>query len=439
MMGKRVSFRTVLKILLLVMTGLFILAGCSSGAPSLPETLTPSAAVTLLPEPSATSAPVNTKISPTEIPTIDNAPTEPSPSTTPEAISATDFPDAGNYEWERFASGFTRPLWLTPLPGSVTDLVLVEQGGKVYTLNASASPTLFMDLSTRISTGGSEQGLLGLAFHPQYESTQWFFVNYTDLNGDTVISRFTAGEGLDSEIILLKVDQPYSNHNGGQLIFGPDGYLYIGMGDGGSADDPLRNGQNVNSLHGALLRIAIEPDGSYTIPEDNPFNSEDGLPEIWAIGLRNPWRFSFDSLTGDLYIGDVGQRSWEEVNFLPAGTGAGSNFGWSIYEGSHPFIDQQAGSDVLTMPVMEYGHDQGCSITGGYVYRGEMPEWQGIYLYGDFCSGTVWGLLRNTEDDWVSKQLFQTQTRISSFGVDNNGEIYLLDYQGGELFVLRKK
>lgn len=135
----------------------------------------------------------------------------------------------------------------------------------------------------------------------------------------------------------------------------------------------------------------------------------------------------------------MGQRSWEEVNFLPAGTGAGSNFGWSIYEGSHPFIDQQAGSDVLTMPVMEYGHDQGCSITGGYVYRGEMPEWQGIYLYGDFCSGTVWGLLRNTEDDWVSKQLFQTQTRISSFGVDNNGEIYLLDYQGGELFVLRKK
>ena len=427
----------LVRTLWLILPGLFILSGCSISEPMTSVISTPTAIVTEKTEPSFTPAPADTKT--TAPTTLSPEIIEPSPSSTPQVNTVSDFPDVGNYAWELFASGFTRPLWLTALPGSVNDLVLAEQGGKVFTLDAGDSPTLLLDISSRISTGGSEQGLLGLAFHPEYKSTRWFFVNYTDLKGNTVISRFTAGEGLDSEIVLLEVEQPYSNHNGGQLIFGPDGYLYIGMGDGGSANDPLRHGQNVNTLHGSLLRIAVEPDGSYTIPKDNPFNGENGRAEIWAFGLRNPWRFSFDSLTGDLYIGDVGQRAWEEVNFLTAGTGAGSNFGWSVYEGSHPYIDQQAGTKTLTMPVTEYGHDQGCSITGGYVYRGTMAEWQGIYLYGDFCSGAVWGLLRDTNGEWQSMQLLQTQTRISSFGIDSNGEIYLLDYQGGEVFVLRKK
>jgi len=431
--------RYILKQFLIVwFISIMLLAGCSTvetlGTDLPLPTNTPSFAVpSQLPALTATQLPTPQALA------VSPTPEEAAQTPAVLMVNADQFPAAGNYTWEVVASGFNQPLWLTDVPGDSMRLIVVEQGGRVYVINPDGSWTVFLDISSKISTSGSEQGLLGLAFHPDYEGNNWFFVNYTDQIGDTVIARFTTGEGLDSERILLKIQQPFSNHNGGQLTFGPDGYLYIGMGDGGSADDPLRHGQNTATLHGALLRIKVEPDGTYSIPEGNPFDGTNGMSEIWAFGLRNPWRFSFDQLTGDLYIGDVGQRAREEINFVPAGSGAGANFGWSLYEGSQPYIQQQAGSEAFVMPVVEYGHDAGCSVTGGYVYRGEMPEWQGIYLYGDFCSGTVWGMLRDKNGAWQSSQLFQTQTRISSFGIDSEGEVYLIDYQGGEVYILNKK
>jgi glucose/arabinose dehydrogenase len=238
----------------------------------------------------------------------------------------------------------------------------------------------------------------------------------------------------------LNVNQPYANHNGGGLAFGPDGYLYIGLGDGGSGGDPLGNGQNLQTMLGKLLRIDVDHVERYAIPTDNPFGESGGLPEIWAYGLRNPWRFSFDWLTGDLYIGDVGQDLWEEVDFVPAGKPGGMNFGWSNYEGNHPYKDQPSGSATFTWPVAEYSHSEGCSVTGGYVYRGSsLPEWQGVYFYGDYCSAKVWGLIQTSQDNWQSKILFSTSAKITTFGVDEAGEIYLADYQSGALLRLTRR
>jgi glucose/arabinose dehydrogenase len=232
----------------------------------------------------------------------------------------------------------------------------------------------------------------------------------------------------NSEVILLTQEQPYRNHNGGGLDFGPDGYLYISLGDGGSAGDPLGAGQSLNTLLGKILRIDINTESGYRIPRDNPFASQGGLPEIWAYGLRNAWRIAFDPATGDLYIADVGQNQWEEINVVLADTPGGLNFGWDLMEGNHPF--EGAYSPDLTLPVVEYSHDQGCSVTGGYVYRGQsIPEMQGVYLFGDFCSGNVWGLLKSGEG-WVSSILFRSGIQISTFGQDEAGEIYMGGYNG---------
>ncbi|HJW89549.1 MAG TPA: PQQ-dependent sugar dehydrogenase [Anaerolineales bacterium] len=290
-----------------------------------------------------------------------------------------------------------------------------------------------------------ERGLLGLAFHPRYAENGLFYVNYTDLNGNTVIARFQvladpqrADPG--SEMRLLGVDQPFPNHNGGGLAFGSDGYLYLGLGDGGSGGDPLDNGQNTQTLLGKLLRIRVDGGEPYALPPDNPFINGGGAPEIWAYGLRNPWRFSFDRLTGDLYIADVGQGMWEEVNYLPAGSPGGTNFGWDYREGAHPFTDASPPSRVeLIDPVVEYDHSQGCSITGGYVYRGDrLPEWRGVYLYGDYCTGLVWGLLLGPDGGWQNALLFETLARISSFGEDQSGELYLVDRSGAIKQLVRK-
>jgi glucose/arabinose dehydrogenase len=224
------------------------------------------------------------------------------------------------------------------------------------------------------------------------------------------------------------------------LAFGPDGYLYIGLGDGGSAGDPQGNGQSLQTLLGKLLRIDVDQGDPYAIPADNPFASGGGKPEIWAYGLRNPWRFSFDAQTGDIYIGDVGQNQWEEVNFLEAGSPGGVNFGWNFREGTHPY--QGAPSEGLSLvdPVAEYEHSLGCSVTGGEVYRGmNLPGWEGVYLYGDYCSGNSWGLLRSADGTWQSQLLFTTGFTIASFGVDDDGEIYLLDLQQGDIYRLTKK
>jgi glucose/arabinose dehydrogenase len=359
----------------------------------------------------------------------------------PLAMDVSQIPDSAKYQWTVVFSGFNKPLDLASPPGDAGKIVVVEQAGVISLIQdgvRAAQP--YLDIHERVGSEGSEQGLLGIAFHPNYAKNRFFYVNYTDLNGNTVIARFSAsatGESADpqSEKKLIQVNQPYPNHNGGGLAFGPDGFLYIGLGDGGSAGDPQNNAQNVNTLLGKLLRIDVSnPD--YSNPQDNPFAKGGGSPEIWAYGLRNPWRFSFDSSNGALYIGDVGQNIWEEVDYLPAGTPGGVNFGWSQMEGNHPYRDLGVSSTNLVPPISEYDHNSGCSITGGYVYRGKaLPEWHGVYLFSDYCRGTIWGLLQSASGNSV-KVVAKINGNISSFGVDSSGEIYALEHTKGDIYKL---
>jgi len=261
------------------------------------------------------------------------------------------------------------------------------------------------------------------------------------VNGDTAVVRYSVSADPNradpaSAKVILQVNQPFANHNGGHLVFGPDGYLYIGLGDGGSGGDPQGNGQNLNALLGKMLRIDIDHGDPYAIPLDNPFvGRSDARPEIWAYGLRNPWRYSFDRATGDLYIADVGQNAYEEVDFQPVDSQGGENYGWNKYEGFHQYGGGP--TDGLTMPVAEYAHAiGGCSVTGGYVYRGpSLPALSGVYLYGDYCSGQVWALYR-AASDWENVALLNASVLISSFGEDEAGELYLLDHGGGAVYQL---
>ena len=303
----------------------------------------------------------------------------------------------------------------------------------------------FLDLSSRITTRGNEQGLLGLVFHPAYSDNGYFFVNYTDTQGTTVIARYQASPGSliadpTSEAVLLRVPQPYPNHNGGGLAFGPDGFLYIGLGDGGSAWDPQGNAQNPNTLLGKMLRIDVnEPQDLYRVPQDNPFVNGGGAAEIWGLGLRNPWRFSFDRATGDLWIGDVGQNLYEEVNFVPAGSLPGKNFGWDYREGFAVYEGEPPQNLALDEPIWVYDHGQGCSVTGGVVYRGEaLPEWQGVYLVADYCNGNIWALMQDELGVWRSEMVFETGINVSSFGQDLSGEVYILDHRGRVLKMVRR-
>jgi glucose/arabinose dehydrogenase len=312
----------------------------------------------------------------------------------------------------------------------------VEQPGLIQIIQKDQIlSTPFLDIRDRVNDSASERGLLGLAFHPDYTRNGTFFVNYTGENGETVVSQYQVSDDAnqadpDSELILLRIPQPYANHNGGGLKFGPDGMLYIGTGDGGSGGDPLGNGQNLDTLLGKLLRIDVNGEQPYAIPPDNPYVSGGGLPEIWAYGLRNPWRFSFDRITGDLFMGDVGQNVWEEINFQPVNSSGGENYGWNLREGSHPFSSET--TEGLTDPVAEYSHEFGCSVTGGVVIRSpSLPAWNGIYIYGDYCTGTIWGLLQSEPGLWETTQVFDTNFTLSSFGEDASGEVYLIDYKGG--------
>ena len=379
----------------------------------------------------------------TSIPLQPTAITLPSPAAVTPVVNATVFPDAALYTWQRVAGGLLNPLGLASAGDGLGRLFVVEQAGRIWIIQdgeLSAEP--FLDIRQRVGSKGFEQGLLGLAFHPRYAQNGYFFVNYTDRNGDTVIARFqVAAQGADqadaaSELQLLTVNQPFQNHNGGSVAFGPDGYLYLGLGDGGSAGDPRGFGQSLATHLGKILRLDVDASEPYGIPADNPFANGGGLAEIWAYGLRNPWRFTFDRLTGDLYIADVGQNQWEEINFLPAGALGGVNFGWKFFEGLHPYEGApQQGADFV-FPVAEYSHAEGCSVTGGVVYRGErLPAWQGVYLYGDYCTGRIWGLLRDAQGNWQSQALFEGMGRITAFGEDELGEIYRID-QAGEVFVL---
>ena len=322
---------------------------------------------------------------------------------------------------------------------------MVEQPGVIRVIAGSKLvSTPFLDIHARIASGG-ERGLLGLAFHPHFAENGRLFVDYTRTgDGATVVSEFHAsGDRADptSERILLTVSQPFANHNGGQIAFGPDGYLYIGLGDGGSEGDPLGNGQNRRVLLGKILRIDVDGPPSlgknYAIPSTNPYAPGGiapgaGLQEIWAYGLRNPWRFSFDRGTGDLYIGDVGQNAWEEIDHQPASSTGGENYGWNIFEASH--CSSNCGSITQVPPVAEYGHSAGCAVTGGYVYRGDrQPALVGTYLFADYCSGTIWTLPAGSAG-LTPRILAETGLQISSFGEGDDGEIYLVDRSAGGVY-----
>ncbi len=344
-----------------------------------------------------------------------------------------------------FASGFHSPVHLTHAADDSGRLFVVEQPGVVRIVkNGILLPEPFLDIQTRVGCCG-EQGLLSLAFPPGFADKKYFYVNYTDLAGDTVIARFhIRPDNLNradptSEEILLSVAQPYANHNGGQIAFGPtDDYLYIGMGDGGDGGDPHDYGQSPGVLLGKLLRIDVEGGvAPYGLPPTNPFTATAGYRgEIWALGLRNPWRFSFDRLTGDLYLGDVGQYEWEEIDFQAANSAGGENYGWRLTEGNHCFLPPDCDPAGLTPPVAEYDHSLGCAVSGGHIYRGEQyPRLEGVYFFADYCSGRIWGL-RRQDGDWQSHLLLDAPFPISGFGEDQAGEIYLAGYRNGAIYHL---
>jgi glucose/arabinose dehydrogenase len=337
--------------------------------------------------------------------------------------------------------GLDQPLHITHAGDGSGRLFVVERPGRIRIIqNGVLLPTPFLDITDRVRSVSGEQGLLSVAFPPGYAGLGHFYVDYTDLTSNTVVSRFgtTANPNVadpGSEQIILTVVQPYANHNGGQLAFGPnDGYLYVGMGDGGSGGDPQGNAQNPGVLLGKLLRLDVETGNplTYTVPATNPFTQTLGYrPEIWALGLRNPWRFAFDSQTSDLYIGDVGQGLYEEVDFQPASSPGGVNYGWNIMEGSHCYNASTCDTSGLALPVAEYGHVQGnCSITGGMVYRGlDYPDLDGLYFYGDYCSGRIWGLKRDGLV-WQDALLYDAPFRITTFGEDESGNLWVASYAG---------
>jgi len=336
-------------------------------------------------------------------------------------------------------TGLKSPLFVTHAGDGSGQLFVVEQGGLVRVINGGRlQEAPFLDLRDRIWTKGNEQGLLGLAFHPDHRANGRLFVNYNRReDGATVVAEYTRrGRGMEvsaeTERVLMVVPQPYLNHNGGMVGFGPDGFLYIGRGDGGSKGDPQNRAQNPHEWLGKILRIDVDRARPYAIPPDNPYASGGGRPEIFALGIRNPWRFSFDRETGMLWLADVGQYKWEEIDLVVAG----GNYGWRIMEGTHCYNPEEGCSpDGLTFPIAEYGHEQGrCSITGGYVYRGRSaPALRGLYVFGDYCSGELFALSAspNRKYSTAPRVLLQTGLRISSFGEDEAGEVYLVDHKGG--------
>jgi len=324
-------------------------------------------------------------------------------------------------------------------------MFIVEQGGIIrIATNGSLAATPFLDITGRVDAGG-EKGLLGLAFHPQFPLNHLFYVHYDRVASGQMQSviaeyRVSASDANqadpNSERILLTVDQPFPNHKGGQIVFGPDGFLYIGFGDGGSEGDPLGNGQNLQTLLGKMLRIDVDHQSGgnqYAIPTDNPFAGGGGFPEIWAYGLRNPWRFSFDRDSGRLFVGDVGQNSYEEIDILTSG----GNFGWNTMEGMHCF-HPPSGCDMtgVTLPIDEYSHSEGEAVMGGFVYRGSaIASLVGAYVMGDYSSGTIW-VITESNGTWTRTQLTASGRNISSFGQDGGGELYVADYSGSVLKIV---
>jgi glucose/arabinose dehydrogenase len=338
---------------------------------------------------------------------------------------------------QSFATGFTKPLEITNAGDS--RLFIVEQGGMIKILNpdGTTNPNPFLNITGQVSTGG-EQGLLGLAFHPNYVSNGFFYTNHTNLSGNTVITRYSVDStnpnlaNASSGTILLTIAQPYANHNGGSLKFGPDGYLYIGMGDGGSGGDPENRAQNTNELLGKMLRIDVNSGTPYGIPANNPYVGIAGADEIWAIGLRNPWKFSFDKKLGNLWIADVGQDNIEEIN-IAAASQAGLNYGWRCYEGDAAYNTAGCPSQTsLKFPIKTINHSTGaCSVTGGYVYNGTVyPNFKGLYFFTDYCDPKI-GMMTSSGTLTYSQAF--TGNSFSSFGEDVNGELYIASLNNGTI------
>lgn len=413
---------------LLIFIGL-LLTGCSLLPPTQPSPVAPA----------PTGSPTYTPFSPENTDTPEPptpTPVSPTPSLSLDRVNT--IPDSNGYTWQLFADGFTQPIYITHAGDDTGRLFIVEKTGRIWIIKDNQRlDTPYLDISNIVDSTKNERGLLSLVFHPNYSSNGFFFVYYTDLNGDTVTARYQVSDDSNiadpnSQVIIFQIEQPYANHNGGHLAFGPDGYLYISTGDGGSGGDPQGNGQDRLSFLGKILRLNVDGQLPYEIPPDNPLIAlSSARGENWAYGLRNPWRYSFDRVTGDMFIADVGQNIWEEINLLPAGT-PGGNFGWNLFEGNHVFEGSENQREGLIFPILEYQHGGGnCSVTGGYVYRGtQLPEWYGVYIFGDYCTGVIWGALPNPEGLWQAQQLYDLPVSLSSFGEDQNGELYLTALEG---------
>ena len=412
--------------LALVLIGAFALTSCAGSSPT--AQTSPSATA-------STASPTQTLPSPTASasPVLD----------TPSGPSA----DSRAFKFTRIAGGLQSPVYVTGAGDGSGRLFIVEQVGRIRVVkDGRLLPTPFLDIRSQVASGG-ERGLLSVAFHPQFKTNGVFVVDYTRASsdpaqlGDTVIARYKATPTADvatrgSAETLMTINQPQANHNGGLVKFGPDGLLYIGMGDGGAGGDagpghaPEGNGQSLVTFLGKILRIQVNATGRYRIPAGNPYLGHSARREIWAYGLRNPWRFSFDRATGDLWIADVGQNAWEEVDFQPSSSKGGVNYGWPVWEATHPY---RGGATVGpdTKPIGEYSHVGGrCSVTGGHVYRGaKIPALAGFYVFGDYCSGELWTLVR-FQGRWRLSSLRDTPYAISSFGEDDAGELYLVDLNG---------
>jgi glucose/arabinose dehydrogenase len=395
---------------------------------------------------------------PTDVAAEEAAEADLMPTVTPQAVAAatgervaapTFDPAQNQVVLQPVLEGFDRPLFVTHANDGSGRIFVVEKEGSIRIVSGGVIlEQRFLNITNQVTSSGNEQGLLGLAFAPNYSESGYFFVNYTDLSGNTAISRFQVDAANpdradpNSEFMVLQIEDPARNHNGGMLAFGPDGNLWIGMGDGGGGGDTFGNGQNPNTLLGKMIRIDVTSDPSvpYVIPADNPWveadwNGVDVLDEVWAVGLRNPWRYSFDRHTGDLWIADVGQNAYEEVNYTVAGTQGGLNYGWPIMEGLHCFRGSDCDQTGLELPVFEYEHANGCSVTGGYVYRGsQYPVLQGVYIFGDYCSGLVWATIPNPDGSWNTTQVAATGALLSSFGEDENGELYATDLNSGVIY-----
>lgn len=399
-------------------------------------TASPAATPTPTPEPEPTPTP---SPAPTPIPTPTPAPT-PSPTPTPTP------PPLRGLAADVVVGGLVRPVYAGHAGDGSGRLFVIEKEGRIRIVaDGQLAPDPFLDITGIVSSRANERGLLGLAFHPDYASNGRFFVNYTQLRGATVVAEYRVSSDPDradpeSGQVLLTQEQPFANHNGGMLAFGPAGMLYVALGDGGAAGDPQNHGQRLDTWLGTLLRLDVGEPGVYRVPSDNPFvGVAEARAEIWAYGLRNPWRFSFDRATGDLYIADVGQNLYEEIDFAPASSSGGENYGWKLMEGFSCFVEgsPQCNSLRFTEPIAVYGRDAGCSVTGGYVYRGAAhPALVGAYVFGDYCSGNVWTLRRDAAGAWQMTLQGEIDARITSFGEDEAGELYITD-DAGRLLRLR--